>query len=163
MSEIVKAGIAAELALLSQLVDFPSAPFGYGTDVSCDSDVDPLVRDVNGFTTLALAEAIVRRLDTPRGSLPDDKNYGISVPSYLNSGRTAQGIRQLAGQIRAEVLLDDRVQSLTVRVAPNSVGSDLRIELLVEPIDALLGAGSFTLTLSASDVGLVLEEIEAAL
>lgn len=161
MSAIVKAGIATELALLTQIVDFPTEPFGYGSDISCDSDVDLLAREVDGASTLALAEALVRRLDTPRGSLPDDKDYGISITSHLNRGVTDADVRQLAGQIRAELALDDRVASLTVTVAPNSTGSTLRIEIAVQPVDANLG--TFTLTLNASDAGLVLEEIAGAL
>lgn len=161
MSAIVKTAIASELASLVQIVDFPTAPHGYGSDISCDSDVDPTAREVDGFSTLALAEALVRRLDTPRGSLPDDKNYGISITSYLNRGATAADLRQLAGQIRAELALDDRVASLTVRVAPNGVGSNLSIEIATKPIDPNLA--TFTLTLNASNAGLVLEEIEGAL
>ena len=156
----MKNGIAAELAKLTQSVDFPTEPFGFGSDISGGLDVDPLVRETDGFTTRALADAIVRRLDTPRGSLPDDKDYGISVSSYLNRGVNAAGIRQLAGQIRTELALDDRVNTLTVRVAPNSTGSELRIEIAIQPVDPNLGA--FTLTLNASDAGLVLEEIQAA-
>ncbi len=161
MSEEVKAQIAAELAKLVQIVDFPEPPHGYGSDISGTDDLDPTMAEVDGFTTLALAQAIVRRLDCPRGGLPDDKDYGIDVRSYLNRGVTAQEIRELAGQIRAEVLEDDRVDTLTVTVRSNDVGSVLRIELAVQPVNVNLGP--FTLTLNASDTGLVLEEIEAAL
>lgn len=161
MSEEVKNAIAAELATLTQTVDFPVEPFGYGSDISCAQDVDPLVREVDAFTTLALAEALVRRLDTPRGSLPDDKDYGIDLRGLLNKGSVASDIQQLAGQVRAELAKDDRVDTLTVTVAPSSTGTVLRLEVAVQPVDAELGP--FTLTLSASSASVLLEEIRSAL
>lgn len=161
MSLAVKTTIAIELAKLEQIVDFPVEPFGYGSDISCDSDVDPDVVEVGAFTTLALAQAIVRRLDTPRGSLPDDKDYGIDVRSYVNRGVVAEDIRQLAGQISNEVRKDDRVDTLIVTVQPSSTGTTLGIRLAVRPVDARIGG--FTLTLSASSASIVIEEIQAAL
>ena len=160
MSEIVKTAIAAELALLEQAVDFPVEPFGYGSDISCDFDVAPDVAEVDPFSTFALAQAIVRRLDTPRGTLPDDKDYGISVRQYVNKGTTAAEIVSLAGQIRNEVLKDDRVETLTVTVIPSPTGTTLRIVLAIQPVDAELGG--FTLTLSASSAAILIEEIKAA-
>ena len=161
MSQGVKSAIAAELATLTQIVDFPVAPFGYGSDISCASDVDPLVREVEAFSTLALAEAIVRRLDTPRGSLPDDKDYGIDLRGLLNRGSVSSDLQQLAGQVRAGLTKDDRIDTLTVKVAPSSTGSTLRLELSVRPVAAALGG--FTLTLSASSSQILLDEIRSAL
>jgi len=160
MSEVAKATIAAELALLTQIVDFPVEPFDYGSDISGDFDVDPNADEVSGRTTLSLAQAIVRRLDCPRGQLPDDPNYGIALRSYANKGTTAREVRQLGGQIRAEVLKDDRVESLTVTVRPSSTGQTLTIELAIVPIDSAIGG--FSLTLSASSSAVLLEEIRAA-
>ena len=160
MSEIVKDAIAASLALLEQATDFPVAPFGYGSDISCDSDVAPDVAEVDPFSTLALAEAIVRRLDCPRGQLPDDKDYGISIRAYANRGTTDAEIQSLAGQIQNEILKDDRVSALTVSVRPDSRGTNLLIILAIQPVDPLLGG--FTLTLSATSAAILIEEIKAA-
>ena len=160
MSATVKAAIAAELALLTQVQDFPVEPFGYGSDISADSDLDPNMDEVNPFTTLALAQAIVRRLDCPRGGLPDDDDYGIDVRSYVNRGVTANEIRQLGGQIRSEVSKDDRVDTVVVVVRPNEVGSVLRIELAIRPVDPNIGG--FTLTLAATSAEILIEEIRAA-
>ncbi len=160
MSAIVKAAIATELAKLVQTTDFPVAPFGYGSDISCDSDVAFDVAEVDAFSTLALAQAVVRRLDTPRGSLPDDKDYGISIRQYVNKGTTAAEIQSLAGQIKNEIIKDDRVEALTVTVRPSSTGTTLRVELAIQPVDAELGG--FTLTLSATSAVILIEEIRAA-
>ncbi len=159
MSATAKAAIATELALLTLVTDFPVEPFGYGSDISGDSDLAADLSEVDADSTLALAQAIVRRLDCPRGALPDDKNYGIDVRSYLNRGTTAAEIRQLGGQIRNEVLKDDRVESVVVTVQPNSTGSELRIELAIRPLST---AGEFTLTLAATSAAILIEEIRAA-
>ena len=160
MSQAVKDAIAADLATLTQVRAFPVAPFGYGSDLSCASDLDPSMAEVDGGTTLALAQALARRLDTPRGSLPDDKNYGISLRSYLNRGVVDADLRSLGGQIKGELLKDDRVDQLTVIVTPNAVGSRLSVSLLVTPVGSRLGP--FTLTLAATDAAVLIEEIQAA-
>ena len=160
MSQAVKDAIAAGIATLTQVRAFSVAPFGYGSDLSCASDLDPSMAEVDGGTTLALAQALARRLDTPRGSLPDDKNYGISLRSYLNRGVVDEDLRSLGGQIKGELLKDDRVDQLIVTVTPNATGSRLSVSLFVTPVDPQLGP--FTLTLAASDAALLIEEIQAA-
>lgn len=151
--------IAEELALLDRIADFPSPPFGYGSDISGALDLSPVMAEVDGFTTLALAQSLVRRLDTPRGSLPDDKNWGISIASYLNAGVPSENIEQIAGQIRTELSLDDRVDALRVRVAPTATAGTISVSIQVQPIDPNLGP--FLLTLNASDAGILLEQIES--
>jgi hypothetical protein len=159
MSAEVKAQIARDLATLVQITDFPVAPFGYGSDISGDFDVDPTAREVKAFTTLALAQALVRRLDCPRGALPDDKDYGVDLRSYCNRGVTANDLRSLGGQIKGELQKDDRVDTVTVRLAPSSTGTSLLVELAIRPVDARIGG--FSLTLSASSASVLLEEIKA--
>lgn len=159
MSQEVKEQIARDLASLVQIVDFPVPPYGFGSDISGDFDVDPNAREVKGSTTLALAQAIVRRLDCPRGGLPDDKDYGIDLRSYCNRGTTADALRSLGGQIKSELQKDDRIDTVTVRLSPTSTGSSLRVELAVRPVDPALGG--FSLTLSASSAAVLLEEIKA--
>ena len=160
MSAEVKASIAAQLATLTQTVDFPIAPLGYGSDISGAYDLDPNMAEVRGLTTLALGQSIVRRLDTPRGSLPDDKDFGIDLRSYVNRGVTAQDVRALGGQIQNELRKDDRIRTAAIVVRSNATGSELRIEISIEPFDATLGG--FTLTLSASSAAVLLEEIRSS-
>lgn len=159
MSAEVKAQIARDLATLTRVTDFPVAPFAYGSDIRGTFDLDPTMREVSATSTLALAEALVRRLDTPRGSLPDDRNYGIDLRSYCNRGTTAADLRSLGGQVKSELSKDDRVDTVTVVVTPSLTGSSLALTIAVRPIDASIGP--FTLTLSASDVGVLLEEIRS--
>jgi len=159
MSAEVKARIAEELALLTQTVSFPSGDLGYGSDISCDFDVDPSVAEVDPFSTLGVAQSLVRRLDCPRGENPDDPNYGIGLRQMLNRGVTGAEIRQLAGQIRAELFKDDRVDSLTVVVTPANLARTLTVEIRVVPVGTV--GGPFRLTLNASDSAVLLEEIRS--
>lgn len=160
MSTTAKNVIASELALLVQVADFPTSPFGYGSDISGDQDLSEDMSETNGFTTLALAQAIVRRIDCPRGALPDDKDYGIDIRSYCNRGVTADEIRSMGGQIRNETLKDDRVDSVLVVVSPSPTGKSITIEMQVAPFDSTIG--NFSLTLSASSAEILIEEIRAA-
>ena len=161
MSAEVKAQIARDLAELTRIRDFPVAPFGYGSDISGTFDVDPSVRELPGNKALALAQAIVRRLDCPRGALPDDKDYGIDLRSYCNRGVTANDIRSLGGQIKGELSKDDRLDTVIVRLETASTGTSLRVVLAVRPVDQAIGG--FTLTLNASDAAVLIEEMQAAL
>lgn len=161
MNDTVQAAIDAELAKIEPVITHAVAPFGYGSDMSCDSDVDENARELDGFDPLVLAQAIVRRLDCPRGALPDDPGYGIDLRSRINKGMTAEDVRALGGQIRGEVLKDDRVSTLSVVMRPNSTGSLIQVELAVQPIDATIG--SFTLTLSATIAEILLSEIRSEL
>lgn len=156
-ASIVRDTLAAELAKLEPVTSTPFAPFGYGSDLSCTSDLTETMDEVDGFSTLALGQAIVRRLDCPRGALPDDPDYGIDLRAYCNRGTTADEVRALAGQIRTEVEKDDRIDSLAVTVTPAADGSSLSVSLVVTPIAAELGG--FTLTLAVTSAEVLLEEI----
>lgn len=157
MNATMADAIAASLAELEPDVDTPVEPFGYGADLWCDSDLREDMAMVDGSSTLALAQALVRRLDCPRGALPDDPDYGIDLKSFCNRGLTADAIRALAGQVRAELEKDDRVDRASVTLRPSSTGSELRVEVVVTPIDARLGR--FALTLAVTSAEMLVEEI----
>ncbi len=100
MSETVTSALARNLSEVERLRDAPEEPFGYGTDISCAEDFQPDARDVDGFSTQAIGEAIYRRLTTPRGSNPDDEDYGLDVAAYLNRPTTTLELRGLAERVR---------------------------------------------------------------
>lgn len=161
MSAEVKAHIEAELALLEQLVPFPEEPFLYGSDISGDTDLDPTLAEVGGDATLVLAQALFRRMDCPRGENPDDTDYGIGVRQMLNVGVVSSDISQLAGQVRVELLKDDRVDSLTVRVSDIGDGTGRHLQFKIQVVPVYRELGPFTLTLNASSAELLLEAINA--
>lgn len=154
MTDVVRIAIDAELAKIVRVVAAPVAPFGYGTDISCREDLAEDLHEVEGFELLG--EAIVRRLDTPRGSLPDDPSYGISLSEYLNRGTTATGLREIASKIRGELRKDDRVADVAVPPPETSLdGSRMRVSITVTPVDARVGP--FDMTLAVTSAGVVLE------
>lgn len=159
MNAILAASIAAGLAELTSEVDTPVEPFGYGSDVSCALDIDA-GREIDGDDPLVLAQALVRRLDCPRGGLPDDPSYGIDIRAFLNDGRPASEVSSLEDQIRTELRKDDRVAALTVKVTPNATGTTLDIAIVVTPVDP--STKSFRMTLAVTSSSVVIEAMEAA-
>lgn len=149
--------IAAELALLTRVADFPAAPLGYGVDISCVSDISPRMDEVDAFTVEGLSQALIRRQDCPRGALPDDPDYGIDVRGACNVGMTAGDVRALQGRIRNELKKDDRVADALVVVTPSPTGGTLSISETITPVDARLG--TFKLVLAASSAAVLLEEM----
>jgi hypothetical protein len=70
---------------------------------------------------------------------------------------TSTEVRELGGQIRGELLKDDRVSALTVIVRPDSTAKELSIELAITPV--ALDVGAFSLTLSATSAAILITEI----
>jgi hypothetical protein len=156
MTDVVRDAITAELALLQRERRTPTAPFGYGTDLSCSSDLTPTMASVDAFSTRAISEAIVRRLDTPRGALVDDPDYGTDLRGFLNRGATAAELNALSDKVRAEVQRDDRVRSATVSLRMSEATRTLRVDIAV----ALVGTdGAFRMTLAVTSADILIEEL----
>lgn len=94
---------------------------------------------------LCLVQALARRIITPRGALIDDPNYGYDITDFLDADVLPQTLSQVAGNIDAEFLKDQRVvaSASTVIVAANK----LIITSSVQDSD-----GPFSLVLSVGDV-----------
>ncbi len=157
MTQVVLDALAAGLLEVIREVDVPSEPFGYGTDISCTLDLDERMGEVDPASSLAIAEALVRRLDTPRGALVDDPDYGLDLKSYCNRGVTRSDLLSLAERVRLEVTQDDRVATATVTVS--SDGSALSVQVRVTPEDP--STGSFAMTLAVTSSAVVLEAMAA--
>lgn len=156
MNETVRAAIAADLATLTRVVDAPVEPFDYGSDLSCDDDLTAYCDEVGGGSRLALAQALYRRVTTPRGSLLDDPDYGVDVPGFLNNGVTQRELAGLSGAVRNELVKDDRVDSAQVQVTLDSPKA-MRVTILVTAVDPAIG--TFSLTFAVKDGAAMLEEI----
>jgi hypothetical protein len=124
---------------------------GYGVDLWCLTGVQP-GRLVSG--KLLVAQALYRRLTTPRGTLRGDLSYGYDVVGLIGAIGTEDAATVLRFAVRAEVMKDDRVQDVDVTVTRAVVGPGE--ESLTISLSVLLTeeTESFTLTLSASDVSL---------
>lgn len=162
MSGPVRDWIAAELAGVVRTKSPPIAPLGFGYDLHCDNDLRADMLEIDGVAnpTLLLAQAIRRRLDCPRGGLPDDLDYGIDLRAYLNRGTPAQEIRVLAGRIRTELAKDDRIDRVTVTVTPSPTGTTLGVGLRVVPQDPQLGG--FELILAVTSAEVLINELRRA-
>lgn len=154
MNDAFSSAFERHLAALERMVDDPQPPFGYGRDMSCATDLDPGT-DVEGMTVLA--QAILRRLDTPRGGLVDDPDYGYDLKQALNKGSTAAEINALGMRIRNEITKDDRVSLVTVTVTPRDQrGSALSVRIRVTPKNA---TEPFSMTLAVTSAAVVMEAI----
>lgn len=154
---IVHDTIAAELALLERLEPIPLAPFGYGQDLDCTTDIDENLLEVDPSSKTALAQALLRRLSCPRGRLPDDADYGFDLRGMLNRGTDANALRDLAGQIKGEVLKDDRIDGADVTTTYTAQTETLDVTLWVVAVDPALGEFSLTFAVQAGE--LMLKEL----
>ena len=114
-----------------------------GTDWSCTSDVDPAGRMVSGRT--CLAQAVYRRLITPRGVLIDDPNYGYDIAGELNDEVRPADVGRMQSAVQAECLKDERVVAASVTIV--FAGGTLTVTIILTD-----SAGPFTLVLAVSAV-----------
>lgn len=154
MNELLRTAIDEGLATLERVASTPTGALGYGTDISWGLDVDDPMVDVDPESTEAIAQAVIRRLDCPRGRLADDADYGLDIVGFLNRGTTPAQVNGLAGAIRNEVEKDDRVVSASVSVTPTQTALAIKIRIVPARTD-----DAFTLTLALTDAAVVLKEI----
>lgn len=157
MSDVVRDAIAAELARLTRVVPSPTGDLGFGSDLSCTTDLDERMVELAGTDRLVLAQATLRRFITPRGSIPDAPNDGLDLMAWVSLGTTSTDIRALAGQMRAEATKDDRIAEASVTVSPSANGSQLSTSVRVVPADPAIAP--FTMVLAVTSAGVLLEEI----
>jgi len=156
MSKTVLDAIDRELALLKREVQTPTEPFGYGVDLSCVSDVTPELAEVDPYSPIGIAEAVIRRLTTPRGKLFDDPDYGLDLRAFCNRGTTHDELRDLGGRCRSEITKDDRIEEALVTVTtPTRSALDVRVRIT----PAVPGLEPFSLTFAVTSGSAVMEAI----
>jgi hypothetical protein len=112
----------------------------------------------------ALAQAIYRRLTTPRGTLrggDDEQAYGIDLPGFVGDTATQIAVAALPGIIRAELLEDDRIVDAVATViadAPSNGLVTLTIEIRVVPVD---DDAELTLTIAVTETSVELLSVSA--
>ena len=112
----------------------------YGTTIACVNDLVAPSRFVSGQR--AVAEAIARRLQTPRGALIDSRDYGFDLRDYVNADLTRPQMAALLGSVTAECQKDERVESADVTI--RFLGeTELRVT-----INLMTAVGPFTLVMS---------------
>lgn len=121
----------------------------FGTDTSC-TDSLRTGRFVSGVRLVA--EALYRRLSTPRGTLQggeEEANYGLDLVDLVGSVNTTLAQAALPGQIEAECLKDERVTSVTANVTSTQAGPVVSWKV---SLDVETDVGPFTLVLGVSGV-----------
>jgi phage baseplate assembly protein W len=120
-----------------------------GSDFSCFPDMSPTRKVVSGER--CLAEHLASRLETPRGGLFYDPNYGTDLRAYVNrSGVTKY---QVTSDIQTESLKDERVAKVVPDVTITNTTITARISVV--PEDSTLKPFDFTINVSQLTVELV--------
>ncbi len=131
----------------------PAAPVPaeptFGTDFSTFvggvMDLDPNFALIGG--PRVVAEAVARRLMTPRGGLLGTPNYGIDLRAFLNAAMTPDTIASVKAAVQAEATEDERVLSASADVTFTESTQSLRVA-----VQGLTAVGPFSLVLAVSSL-----------
>jgi len=135
----------------------------YGSDLSCVDDLTPHMLVDSG--PRLVAEAIARRLITPRGALLDDATYGYDVTQFLNADIGPGDLGRIAAGVASECQKDQRVFSASVDVEWMPAAGNTSVEpvgtgYIEITIALVLASGPFTLVLAITQV--TVQILEAA-
>ncbi len=133
-------------------------PTDYGSDISVVADIDLTGRIVTGKRLVA--EAIARRLMTPRGGLIGDPHYGYDVSQFLNDDMSPADLAAMVSSITEECLKDERVLGAEVLYEIETVDASRTQQLLTLTITLEISDGTFDLVLGVDDVGVALLSVE---
>lgn len=120
---------------------------GFGLDLSCVQDLDPHMTVTQG--NRLVAEAIARRLLTPKGGLIDDPNYGFDLVGAINSDISQADLGRIAAGINQEAQKDQRVFQANTQVTNVGTGPLLNLNITIA---LQTQQGPFTLVLTADQV-----------
>ena len=123
----------------------------YGTDVACVADFSGEFREVSGQRLIA--EALARRLITPRGMDLDDPDYGTDLRAHVGLEYTARNAARLVSDAQAECAKDERVEAAVVSVESWTMAT--RSLALQIDVTTIVGE-SFRLTVAVSSVNVEL-------
>lgn len=152
----LQASIAAQIESLSRVVNVPAGALGYGVDLDCVTDITPTCDEVDPMSRVAVAQAAIRTLITPRGTLIDAPDYGFDVRKHCNRATTAAELRSVADQAAAAVRKDDRVDDATVTALYDDRERRLTVSVRLTCVDPELG--TFALTFAVDESGAALLE-----
>lgn len=121
----------------------------FGTDIGALDDIDASLTVVDDAT--AFAQALVRRITTPRGGLFYDPAYGYDVGAAVNSATDPAIIEANAV---AELLQDERVDDadVTLTVTDPEDQSLTGGKTWTLEVQVTTSEGPFAFTLSVADV-----------
>jgi hypothetical protein len=122
----------------------------FGTDLSALPDLDPTFTTRSGSSVLA--EAVARRLQTPRGGLFYAPEYGLDVREALNEAWDPRALERWRAAIERECEADERVERASASLAFDPRQQTLRLSI---QIDAAHGQFQLVLAITALSVDLL--------
>lgn len=128
----------------------------YGTDTWC---IDGVQSGRLARGRQVVAQALYRRLITPRGTLrggPEEEVYGLDVEGFIGAVSTDVAAASLPGQIEAELRKDDRVSDVAVAVVVSHDRAGLATLTFTINVALAEEGDDFALTVAASNVGVQL-------
>lgn len=158
MADVVRDTITALVALQVKASSTAVAPFGYGVDLVCATDIDLQLAETVSTTVASLAQDCFHRVTTPRGSIVDDPNFGIDLRALLSTGLTPAVTRSIATLVHGELLKDDRIADVATSLSVSGVGKSLVYTVTITITPAFLSA-SFDLVVSVTDGAALLSAI----
>ncbi len=129
----------------------------FGRDISCTTSLRT-GRYVTG--SRIVAEAVYRRLTTPRGMLlgdEDEEDYGLDLTELIGSVATKNDAAALEGRIASELEKDERIDVVSASVTPIVDGPSTEFEILIE--GRTIEDEAFDLTIAVTDVSVELLNI----
>lgn len=161
MNPIIMEALARELASAPREVDPPDpTALGYGTDLSCTTDLAFDFSEVDAQSRQGISETIVRGYITVRGTLPDDASWGYDVRAQLHVGMTVAALNDLAHAMKAQCMKDDRIEDVRLSLSFIEATSTLKAHHLITAADPTLGV--FELVLSVTSADVLIETIQGA-
>lgn len=147
--------VAEGIAELTRQVTTPPAPWHYGRDLVCISDLTPTLEETDPLSYASLAQDLYHRITTTRGTIVDDPDFGDNVEDYLSAAIDAASLTLIGGRLASECRKDDRVDTIDVEVTGDT--RELNVVLIVTPRDSRID--SFEMVLSVTSAGAVLKAI----
>jgi len=101
----------------------------YGTDWLCGPEgLDPTGREISGVD--AVAQSLLNRLETRRGTLiDDDPEYGDDLTEMVSEGFTPGEVAALAARVESQFEADERVATAQVSVAQEQTSDGLALAI----------------------------------
>lgn len=122
----------------------------FGTGINCNTDLPLKFTFASGY--LNLANNLLRRLTTPRGSLPWDLNCGYDVKLLLRDDMGPAGLAAVKSSIESECEKDPRVLVAVATLTFIAAASSLAIAL---QITTATGSFSFVVAISKLTVSML--------
>lgn len=154
---VLDASLQKNLAELVRVTDVPAPPLGFGIEPICVTDVTEDFADVDPASPQCLVYATIRRWTCPRGTLPDDQDYGRDVRAYCNRPMTPDQLRALAQSLASEAEKDDRVAECAVTLRASLATRTLDLHGVITPNDPTVAP--FTFTFAVTDAVVLIDTI----